>query len=255
VLAADFVSPEAINFMATHARGLICLTLTEERCRQLNIPLMVNENRSPMGTAFTLSIEGRNGREHRNLGGRPRAYRARGHREARQARRHRAARPHLPGDGAEGRCPRSRRPHRSRMRPAGARGAHARRGHLRDHESGRLHGAHARARRIRRTAWPEDRHDLRPHPLSQRDGEARRARGRSQHRHAVWAIPPVHLSRQDRGPGPLRAREGRTRPGPADAGARARAVRLAGRVRLRPVAPRVLGAGCDCAWWRTTRKA
>src|SRR5258708_26275388 len=57
VLAADFVTPEAINFMATHARGLICLTLTEERCGQLNLPLMVNDNRSPMGTAFTVSIE------------------------------------------------------------------------------------------------------------------------------------------------------------------------------------------------------
>src|SRR6185437_8298614 len=57
LLAADFVTPEAINFMATHARGLICLTLTEERCRQLNLALMVNENRSPMGTAFTVSIE------------------------------------------------------------------------------------------------------------------------------------------------------------------------------------------------------
>src|SRR5438552_364280 len=61
VLAADFVTPETINFMATHARGLICLTLTEERCRQLNLPLMVNDNRSPMGTAFTLSIEAATG--------------------------------------------------------------------------------------------------------------------------------------------------------------------------------------------------
>jgi 3,4-dihydroxy 2-butanone 4-phosphate synthase/GTP cyclohydrolase II len=61
VLAADFVTPEAINFMATHARGLVCLTLTEERCRQLNLPLMVNDNRSPMGTAFTVSIEASSG--------------------------------------------------------------------------------------------------------------------------------------------------------------------------------------------------
>ena len=61
VLAADFVTPESINFMATHARGLICLTLTEERCRQLNLPLMVSENRSPMGTAFTVSIEAATG--------------------------------------------------------------------------------------------------------------------------------------------------------------------------------------------------
>jgi 3,4-dihydroxy 2-butanone 4-phosphate synthase / GTP cyclohydrolase II len=61
VLAADFVTPDAINFMATHARGLICLTLTEERCRQLKLPLMVNDNRSPMGTAFTVSIEAASG--------------------------------------------------------------------------------------------------------------------------------------------------------------------------------------------------
>ena len=61
VLAADFVTPEAINFMATHARGLVCLTLTEERCRQLNLPLMVSDNRSPMGTAFTTSIEAATG--------------------------------------------------------------------------------------------------------------------------------------------------------------------------------------------------
>jgi 3,4-dihydroxy 2-butanone 4-phosphate synthase / GTP cyclohydrolase II len=61
VLAADFVTPEAINFMATHGRGLICLTLTEERCLQLNLPLMVSANRSPLGTNFTLSIEAASG--------------------------------------------------------------------------------------------------------------------------------------------------------------------------------------------------
>ncbi|MCH9637901.1 MAG: 3,4-dihydroxy-2-butanone-4-phosphate synthase [Betaproteobacteria bacterium] len=61
VLAADFVTPEAINFMATHGRGLICLTLTEERCHQLNLPLMVSANRSPLGTNFTLSIEAASG--------------------------------------------------------------------------------------------------------------------------------------------------------------------------------------------------
>src|SRR5258706_4790157 len=61
VLAADFVTPEAINFMATHARGLVCLTLTEERCRQLNLAQMVNENRSRIGTAFTASIEAATG--------------------------------------------------------------------------------------------------------------------------------------------------------------------------------------------------
>jgi 3,4-dihydroxy 2-butanone 4-phosphate synthase/GTP cyclohydrolase II len=61
VLAADFVTPEAINFMAKHARGLICLTLTEERCRQLGLAPMVADNRSVHGTNFTLSIEAAEG--------------------------------------------------------------------------------------------------------------------------------------------------------------------------------------------------
>jgi len=61
VMAAEFVTPEAINFMAKHGRGLICLTLTESRCRQLNLPLMVRDNRAPLGTAFTMSIEAASG--------------------------------------------------------------------------------------------------------------------------------------------------------------------------------------------------
>jgi 3,4-dihydroxy 2-butanone 4-phosphate synthase/GTP cyclohydrolase II len=61
VMAAEFATPEAINFMAKHGRGLICLTLTEDRCRQLDLPLMVRDNRSPMGTNFTMSIEAAEG--------------------------------------------------------------------------------------------------------------------------------------------------------------------------------------------------
>jgi len=61
LMAAEFVTPEAINFMAKHGRGLICLTLTEERCRQLNLPLMVANNRSQLGTNFTVSIEAARG--------------------------------------------------------------------------------------------------------------------------------------------------------------------------------------------------
>ncbi len=55
VVAADFVTPDTINFMARHARGLVCLTLEEERCRQLGLPLMVSANRSGHGTNFTVS--------------------------------------------------------------------------------------------------------------------------------------------------------------------------------------------------------
>jgi 3,4-dihydroxy 2-butanone 4-phosphate synthase/GTP cyclohydrolase II len=61
LLAAEFATAEAINFMARYGRGLICLTLTEERCRRLNLPLMVSANRSPLGTNFTVSIEAAEG--------------------------------------------------------------------------------------------------------------------------------------------------------------------------------------------------
>ncbi|MCG8459111.1 MAG: 3,4-dihydroxy-2-butanone-4-phosphate synthase, partial [Holophagales bacterium] len=60
VVAAERVSPEAINFMAKHGRGLVCLALCQERCKQLDLPLMVDEeDMSPFGTAFTVSIEAR----------------------------------------------------------------------------------------------------------------------------------------------------------------------------------------------------
>ena len=63
VMAAQFATPEAINFMAKEARGLICLAMTGQRLDDLNIPLMVSDsaNSSPHGTAFCVSIEARRG--------------------------------------------------------------------------------------------------------------------------------------------------------------------------------------------------
>ncbi len=61
VCAAEKVTPEIINFMVTHARGLICLPLTEDRCDYLQLPPQTQENTSSMGTAFTISIEAREG--------------------------------------------------------------------------------------------------------------------------------------------------------------------------------------------------
>lgn len=61
VCAAEKVSPEIINFMAVHGRGLICLPMTEERCDELQLPPQTSENTSSMGTAFTISIEARRG--------------------------------------------------------------------------------------------------------------------------------------------------------------------------------------------------
>src|SRR5690606_6387199 len=61
VIAADKVTAADINFMATHARGLICLTLTQDRCKQLNLTPMVSNNQTPFGCNFTISIEAATG--------------------------------------------------------------------------------------------------------------------------------------------------------------------------------------------------
>jgi 3,4-dihydroxy 2-butanone 4-phosphate synthase / GTP cyclohydrolase II len=60
-IAAQFATPEAINFMATHARGLICLCLTEDRADELALRPMTDHNEAPLGTAFTVSVEAREG--------------------------------------------------------------------------------------------------------------------------------------------------------------------------------------------------
>ncbi|WKE64916.1 bifunctional 3,4-dihydroxy-2-butanone-4-phosphate synthase/GTP cyclohydrolase II [Gallaecimonas kandeliae] len=61
IVAAEKVTPEIINFMATHGRGLICLTMTRDRCQRLNLPLMAKDNNAQFGTAFTVSIEAAEG--------------------------------------------------------------------------------------------------------------------------------------------------------------------------------------------------
>lgn len=61
IIPAQFSTPETINFMVTHGRGLVCLALTAERCRALNLSMMSGFNRSRLGTAFTVSIEAREG--------------------------------------------------------------------------------------------------------------------------------------------------------------------------------------------------
>ena len=61
IMAAEKVTPEAINFMARYGRGLICLTLSKDMCHQLRLPLMVNQNESAHSTNFTISIEAAEG--------------------------------------------------------------------------------------------------------------------------------------------------------------------------------------------------
>src|SRR2546430_3947913 len=61
-IAAQFATPEAVNFMTKEARGLICLCLTEDRCDALGLRQMTERNETPYGTAFTVSVEAREGR-------------------------------------------------------------------------------------------------------------------------------------------------------------------------------------------------
>jgi 3,4-dihydroxy 2-butanone 4-phosphate synthase/GTP cyclohydrolase II len=61
VMAADKVTPEAVNFMAMHGRGLICVPMLGERLDELQIPMMVSDNTAPMGTAFTVTVDARRG--------------------------------------------------------------------------------------------------------------------------------------------------------------------------------------------------
>ena len=100
VIPAQFATPDAINFMARHARGLICLALTRQRVEQLGLPLMSQQNGTRHQTAFTVSIEAREG----VTTGISAADRAHTDRRRDQpgvrARRHRDARPRVPADGA-----------------------------------------------------------------------------------------------------------------------------------------------------------
>ena len=61
VMAAEHITPEAINFMAKFGRGLICMTLTEARCKKLGLAQMATNNKTQYGTAFTVSIEAAEG--------------------------------------------------------------------------------------------------------------------------------------------------------------------------------------------------
>ena len=134
VIPAQFATPEAVNFMARHARGLICLALTRQRVEQLGLPLMSQSNGTRHQTAFTVSIEAREGVT-TGISAHDRAHTiAVAINPESGARRHRHAGPCLPAAGARG-------------RHAGARGAHRGRGRhrapgraqpvgrdLRDHE-------------------------------------------------------------------------------------------------------------------------
>ncbi len=160
IIPAQFATPAQINFMAKHARGLICLAITAERARQLRLPPMAHENAALHSTAFTVSIEAREGVT-TGISAHDRSH-------------HTVAVAIDPTKGSDDIVsPRSRVPAGGQgRRRAGARGAHrgggrhladgrAERGRrdLRDHERRRHDGPLAGLGRLRPVARLEDRHD------------------------------------------------------------------------------------------------
>jgi 3,4-dihydroxy 2-butanone 4-phosphate synthase/GTP cyclohydrolase II len=114
VIPAQFCDAAAVNFMAKHGRGLICLALTRRRCELLGLPLMGQGDESRITTAFTVSIEAREGGDDRHLRRRPGAHGRGRDRPGRHPRRPGEPRPRLPADGAGRRRAGPHRPHRGR---------------------------------------------------------------------------------------------------------------------------------------------
>ena len=116
-VAADKCTPEIINFMATHGRGLICISMTAERLEELRVPMMVQDNTAPFETAFTVSVEAR--REVTtgiSAFDRARTVATLIHPDARPEDLTKPG-PHVPAPRTRGRRPRPRRPNRGRSRP------------------------------------------------------------------------------------------------------------------------------------------
>ena len=138
--------PESINFMAKHGRGLICLALTEERCDELDLPLMVEDNTSTFGTAFTVSIEAR-GKVTTGISAADRAATVLiAIDPATRPDDLLAARARLPAARQEGRRAEARRPDRGLRRPRHPGRPAAGGRDLRDHERRRHDGARAGSR-------------------------------------------------------------------------------------------------------------
>ena len=214
--------------MATHGRGLICLTLTPERCDELGLRMMVAHNETPYQTAFTVSIEAREGIA-TGISTADRAHTIKVAVDpAKGARDLDPARPHLPAARPLGRRAGAHGPDGGLRRPRPPRRLPARGRHLRGHEPRRQHGARARPRAVRRRARHQDRDRLRPDRVPPPLGAARRARRRGApadavrrlHRHRLQVAarrqaPPGAGLRRRRGPGgragarPLRVPDGR----------------------------------------------
>ncbi len=232
IMAAEKATPETMNFMVTHGRGIVCMPMTQQRLDELRIPLMVSKNNESHGTAFAVSIDiagpdddrdervrpGRDGSGDRRSGSAPRG--------------HPDAGPRLPADGAAGRRPQARRAHRGHRGSCTARrpvpGRRALRGPAPRRLDGAPAGAHARGRGARAQGDLDRRPDRVPPPPR----AAGAADGRGADPHRARRVHRAHLRelrRRDGARGPRAGRGGRRR---ADPGARALRVPDGRRLRL-----------------------
>ncbi len=210
-MAAQFATPEAVNFMAKEGRGLICLSLTAERCEELGLDLMAAKNESPFETPFTVSIEAREGvTTGISAPDRARTIQVAIDPESSPA-RPRPAGPRLPAEEPRRRRARARRPDRGRRRPRPPRRAEPRRRHLRGHERRRHDGPRRRPRRVLQAPRPEDGHRRRPHRLPAPPRQARRARRVDEAADRLRRLRGRRLPRARRRQAPRRARQGRGR--------------------------------------------
>ena len=247
--------------MATHGRGLICLCLTPERCEVLGLRQMTDQNETPFGTAFTVSIEAREGVSTGHLRRRPGADDPGRDRSDLDGLRPRPAGSHLPAAGPLRRRPQALRADRGGRRPRAARRARAGRRRLRDHERGRDDGARLRPGRLLRAPRAEDGHRRRPDRVPAQAREPRQARGLGEAPDGRRPLPGGRLrggadrqaSRRAR-QGRRRRRRGRSRPRPLRVPHRRRvplaALRLRRAARLGAAPDRGRGARRRSSTWR-----
>ena len=211
-IAAEKVTPEAINFMARYGRGLICLPMTGERLDELRIPLMVRDeqNSARFGTAFCVPIEAQ-ARARRPASPPPtaRATVLVGDRPEDAGPRTSRARPHVPAARAAGGVLVRAGQTEAAVDLARLRRALPRRRHLRGDERGRHDGARAAARALLpRARHPHD-HDPRPDPVPDAARAARAQDRRGQPADLVRRVPHPRLREPDRRPAPRGAGDGR----------------------------------------------
>ena len=176
VMAAEFVSADDINFMATHAARLDLPRALAGALRRAGPRAHVAEERDGAPDAVHRHDRGARGRDHRDQRGRPRAHDPHRGRPGQGPGRHRRRRPRQPAQGPRRRRPGAHGAHRGLRRPRADGGAAAGRRDLRGDERGRVDGARRRPAGVLPQAPPEDDHDRRPHRLPPPPRPARRAR-------------------------------------------------------------------------------